>query len=84
MLAGTINLWGAVEVLVTRPAAESALQKIIALIKDAQQQKAPAQQFTDKFGTIYTYIILGGSLAMFFRLVAGAGSCAVHKCRRIA
>jgi Cd2+/Zn2+-exporting ATPase len=65
-LAGTINLWGAVEVLVTRPAAESALQKIIALIKDAQQQKAPAQQFTDKFGTIYTYIILGGSLAMFF------------------
>ena len=65
-LAGTINLWGAVEVLVTKAAAESALQKIIALIKDAQQQKAPAQQFTDKFGTIYTYIILGVSLAMFF------------------
>ena len=65
-LAGTINLWGAVEVLVTKPAAESALQKIIALIKDAQQQKAPAQKFTDKFGTIYTYIILGVSLAMFF------------------
>jgi len=65
-LAGTINLWGAVEVLVTKPAAESALQKIIALIKDAQQQKAPSQRFTDKFGTIYTYIILGVSLAMFF------------------
>jgi Zn2+/Cd2+-exporting ATPase len=65
-LAGTINLWGAVEVLVTKPAAESSLQKIIALIKDAQQRKAPAQQFTDKFGTIYTYIILGVSLAMFF------------------
>ncbi|HEX3889500.1 MAG TPA: cation-translocating P-type ATPase, partial [Verrucomicrobiae bacterium] len=64
-LAGTINLWGAVEVRVTRPAAESALQKIIALIKDAQQQKAPAQKFTDKFGTIYTYIILGVSFAMF-------------------
>jgi Cd2+/Zn2+-exporting ATPase len=65
-LAGTINLWGAVEVLVTKAAAESALQKIIALIRDAQQQKAPAQKFTDKFGTIYTYIILGVSLAMFF------------------
>jgi Zn2+/Cd2+-exporting ATPase len=64
-LAGTINLWGAVEVLVTKPAAESSLQKIIALIKDAQQQKAPAQKFTDKFGTIYTYIILGVSFAMF-------------------
>jgi Zn2+/Cd2+-exporting ATPase len=72
-LAGTINLWGAVEVLVTKPAAESSLQKIIALIKDAQQQKAPAQQFTDKFGTIYTYIILGVSLTMFFVWWLGFG-----------
>ena len=65
-LAGTINLWGAVEVLVTRPAAESSLQKIITLIKEAQQQKAPAQQFADKFSTFYTYGVLGLSLAMFF------------------
>jgi len=66
VLAGTINLWGAVEVVVTRPAAESSLQKIITLIKDAQQQKAPAQQFTDQFSTYYTYAILGLSFAMFF------------------
>jgi Cd2+/Zn2+-exporting ATPase len=65
-LAGTINLWGAVEVVVTRPAAESSLQKIIKLIKEAQQQKAPAQQFADKFSTYYTYGALGLSLAMFF------------------
>jgi Cd2+/Zn2+-exporting ATPase len=65
-LAGTINLWGAVEVLVARPAAESSLQKIITLIKEAQQRKAPAQQFTDKFGTVYTYVVLGVSFAMFF------------------
>ena len=65
-LAGTINLWGAVEVIVTRPAAESSLQKIITLIKEAQQQKAPAQQFADKFSTYYTYGVLGLSLAMFF------------------
>ena len=65
-LAGTINLWGAVEILVTKAAAESSLQKIIALIKDAQQRKAPAQQFTDKFSSVYTYIVLGMSLAMFF------------------
>ncbi len=65
-LAGTINLWGAVEVIVTRPAAESALQKIITLIREAQQQKAPAQQFADKFSTVYTYGVLGLSLAMFF------------------
>jgi len=65
-LAGTINLWGAVEVVVTRPAAESSLQKIVALIKEAQQRKAPAQQFTDRFSTIYTYLVIGLSFAMFF------------------
>jgi Cd2+/Zn2+-exporting ATPase len=65
-LAGTINLWGAVEVVVTRPAAESSLQKIITLIKEAQHQKAPAQMFADKFSTYYTYGVLGLSLAMFF------------------
>jgi Cd2+/Zn2+-exporting ATPase len=65
-LAGTINLWGAVEVIVTRPAAESSLQKIITLIRDAQQQKAPSQQFADKFSTYYTYGVLGLSFTMFF------------------
>jgi len=66
VLAGTINLWGAVEVIVTRPASESSLQKIIKLIREAQQQKAPAQRFADKFSTYYTYGALGLSLAMFF------------------
>ena len=65
-LAGTINLWGAVEVVVLRPAAESSLQKIITLIKEAQHQKAPAQQFADKFSTYYTYGVLALSLGMFF------------------
>jgi Cd2+/Zn2+-exporting ATPase len=65
-LAGTINLWGAVEVTVARPAAESSLQKIVTLIKEAQQRKAPAQQFTDKFSTAYTYFVIGLSFAMFF------------------
>lgn len=66
VLSGTLNLWGAVEVVVLRPVMESSLQKVIRLIKEAQHQKAPAQQFTDKFGTYYTYCVLGLSLAMFF------------------
>src|ERR1035437_6783710 len=72
-LAGTINLWGVVEVIVTKPAAESSLQKIITLIHEAQQQKAPAQQFADKFSTYYTYGVLGLSLAMFFVWWLGFG-----------
>jgi len=66
VLAGTLNLWGAVEVTVSRRASQSALQKIIQLIKEAQHLKAPSQRFTDKFGTTYTYLILGLTLAMFF------------------
>ncbi len=72
-LAGTINLWGAVEVLVTKPAAESSLQKIITLIREAQHQKAPSQQFADKFSTYYTYGVLGLSLVMFFVWWLGFG-----------
>ncbi len=72
-LAGTINLWGAVEVIAARPVAESSLQKIVTLIKEAQQRKAPAQQFTDKFSTYYTYVALGLSFAMFFIWWLGFG-----------
>ncbi|HSY19141.1 MAG TPA: cation-translocating P-type ATPase [Candidatus Acidoferrales bacterium] len=71
--AGTLNLWGAVEVIVTKPAAESSLQKIITLIKEAQHQKAPSQRFADKFSTYYTYGALGLSLAMFFVWWLGFG-----------
>ncbi|MEY2427670.1 MAG: Zn2+/Cd2+-exporting ATPase [Verrucomicrobiota bacterium] len=73
VLAGTINLWGAVEVLALRPVSESSLQKIIHLIKEAQHQKAPAQQFTDRFGTYYTYLVLGLSFAMYFVWWLGFG-----------
>ena len=66
LLSGTLNLWGVVEAVVARPAQESALQKIIHLIQTAQRNKAPAQRFTDRFGTRYTYAILALTLSMFF------------------
>lgn len=66
VLSGTINLWGAVEVVTTRPPAQSSLQRIIHLIQEAQKLKAPAQKFTDKFGTGYTYLVLGLAFVMFF------------------
>ncbi len=73
VLAGTLNLWGAVEVVVLRPANESALEKIIRLIQQAQKLKAPSQRFTDRFGSGYTYAILLLSLAMFFVWWLGLG-----------
>ena len=84
VLAGTINLWGAVETVVLRPAAESSLQKIIRLIKEAQHQKAPSQQFTDKFSTYYTYLALGISLVMFFVWWLGFGYASLRFQSRIA
>ena len=65
VFSGTINLWGAVDFEVARLPSESTLQKIIRLIQTAQKLKAPSERFTDKFGTGYTYIVIGGSLAMF-------------------
>ncbi|MHB8519464.1 MAG: heavy metal translocating P-type ATPase [Limisphaerales bacterium] len=73
VLAGTLNLWGVVEVNVLRPASRSALHKIIRLIQEAQHLKAPSQRFTDRFGTRYTYTILGLSLVMFFVWWQGLG-----------
>ncbi len=65
VFSGTINLWGAVEFDVARLPSESTLQKIIRLIQTAQKLKAPSERFTDKFGTGYTYAVIGGSFAMF-------------------
>ncbi len=65
-LSGTLNLWGVLEGKVLRPASESSLQKIIRLIEEAQQLKAPSQRFTDRFGTGYTALILILCTIMFF------------------
>ena len=66
VFSGTINMWGALDYDVERLPAESTLQKIIRLIQTAQKLKAPSERFTDKFGTGYTYAVIGGSAAMFF------------------
>jgi Zn2+/Cd2+-exporting ATPase len=73
VFSGTLNLWGVVEFSVARLPAESTLQKIIRLIQTAQKLKAPSERFTDKFGTGYTYAVIGGSTAMFLLWWLGFG-----------
>ncbi len=65
-LAGTLNLWGVIEGRVLRAAEDSALQRIIRLIENAQHLKAPVQRFTDRFGTRYTAIVLSVCTLVFF------------------
>jgi Zn2+/Cd2+-exporting ATPase len=65
VFSGTLNLWGVIDFEVMRLPSESTLQKIIRLIQTAQKLKAPSERFTEKFGTGYTYVVIGGSAAMF-------------------
>ena len=65
VFGGTLNGWGSVEVRVVRAAGESAQARIVRLIREAQASKAPAQKFTDRFGTGYTLGILGLAATMF-------------------
>ena len=64
-LAGTINTWGVIDGEALRPASESALQKIVNLIEEAQHFKAPSQRFSDRFGTGYTYLVILACTAFF-------------------
>jgi Cd2+/Zn2+-exporting ATPase len=73
VLGGTLNLWGAIEATALRPARDSALQRIIQLIHDAQHLKAPSQRFTDRFGTGYTLAILALTLGLFLTWWLAAG-----------
>ncbi len=65
-LAGTLNLHSVFDGRVLRAAEDSALQRIIRLIENAQHLKAPVQRLTDRFGTRYTAFVLMLCTAVFF------------------
>lgn len=73
VFSGTMNLWGAVDFDVSRLPSESTLERIIRLIRTAQKMRAPSERFTDKFGTGYTYLVIGGAFTMFLVWWLGFG-----------
>ena len=66
---GTLNIDGQCAMKVTRALEESALSRIVSLIEVAQQQKAPAQRFTDAFSRYYTWVALSLSALVFVVLL---------------
>jgi Cd2+/Zn2+-exporting ATPase len=66
---GTLNLDGQSVIRATRRLGESALSRILGLIEMAQQQKAPAQRFTDTFSRYYTWVALSLAAVVFFVLL---------------
>jgi Zn2+/Cd2+-exporting ATPase len=58
VFAGTINGHGALEVAVTHRRPDTTLARIIHLVETAQAQRAPMQQFIDRFARWYTPIVI--------------------------
>jgi len=64
VFAGTINQQGALEVQVTKLAADSTISKLIKLVEDAQGAKAPTERFLDKFEQYYAMGVIAFTLLM--------------------
>lgn len=67
VLAGMIATDRVVRVEVTKPFEKSALSRILELVQEASERKAPAELFIRKFARVYTPIVTG--LAMLIVLL---------------
>ncbi|SDK26338.1 heavy metal translocating P-type ATPase [Lacicoccus qingdaonensis] len=62
--AGTINENGSIEMEVTKLVEDTTISRIIHMVEEAQEQKAPTEAFIDKFAAIYTPIVFILALAV--------------------
>ncbi|XWK91735.1 MAG: heavy metal translocating P-type ATPase (plasmid) [Phormidium sp.] len=58
VFAGTLNQTGFLEVEVTHTAKDTTVARIVHLVEEAQESRAPIQQWVDRFSVIYTPIVL--------------------------
>ncbi|MCZ2111387.1 MAG: HAD-IC family P-type ATPase, partial [Dehalococcoidia bacterium] len=65
VFAGTINGEGALEIKVTKTTGDTTLARIIRLVAEAQEQKAPTQRFVDVFARYYTPAVTVVALLVF-------------------
>jgi Cd2+/Zn2+-exporting ATPase len=74
VFAGTINGHGAIEVAVTRRRRDTTLARIIHLVETAQAQRAPSQQFIDRFARYYTPAVIALALLIAIVPIAAGNS----------
>ncbi|MDG1462311.1 MAG: cation-translocating P-type ATPase, partial [Gammaproteobacteria bacterium] len=71
VMAGTVNGEAALELRVTRPAAEGTIARIARLVEQAQSQRSPAERFIDRFARYYTPAVV--ALAVIVVAIAVLG-----------
>lgn len=58
VFAGTINLDAALRVRVSAAAADNTIARVVRLVEEAQESKAPTERFIDRFSKYYTPAVL--------------------------
>lgn len=66
VFAGTINGQGALEIEVRADASQSTLARIVSVVREAREQKAQSQDFTDRIvGVYYAYLVVVVTIIAF-------------------
>ncbi len=65
VFAGTLNGTGALRVRVTRPAAETVIARIVAMVEQASATKARTQLFIEKVEQRYSVAMVAATVALF-------------------
>lgn len=64
VFAGTINGDGGVDFVSTKEAADTTLARIIKMVGEAQQHRAPSEQWVEKFARVYTPLVMVTALVV--------------------
>lgn len=67
--AGSINGTSMLTLVVTKRAGESTLARVVKMVAEAQTQKSPTQQFTDRFERAFVPVILAVVVLLLFAWV---------------
>jgi Cd2+/Zn2+-exporting ATPase len=73
VVAGTVNGSGALRVRVTAAAADNTIARIVRMVEEAQESKAPTERFIDRFSRYYTpgVVVVAALVAVLPPLLAG-------------
>lgn len=61
LFAGSVNGGGVLTVQVTRLAADNTINRLIRMIQEAQEQRAPVQRWVDRFARVYTPAVVAAA-----------------------